>query len=142
MGNLLRVLNDRGSVPKIDFFVDFESKCTTTYAVFISHPSPHTYLPPSLPPPLTPSPLTLAAQPTPGETMVHGRVATVLSRAPEILTDLRNYEGAGEFIREVTTKYCITQCTSSHLCCMCMTCSAHTVVRGKRVTDHLKDKAG
>ena len=29
MGNLLRVLNDRGSVPKIDFFVDFESKLVT-----------------------------------------------------------------------------------------------------------------
>ena len=27
MGNLLRVLNDKGgAVPKIDFFVDFESK--------------------------------------------------------------------------------------------------------------------
>ena len=26
MGNLLRVLNDRGSVPRVDFFVDFESK--------------------------------------------------------------------------------------------------------------------
>ena len=26
MGNLLRVLNDRGSVPKVDFFVDFESE--------------------------------------------------------------------------------------------------------------------
>ncbi|CAI8043381.1 CYFIP-related Rac1 interactor B [Geodia barretti] len=25
MGNLLRVLNDRGSVPKVDFFVDFET---------------------------------------------------------------------------------------------------------------------
>ena len=117
MGNLLRVLNDRGSVPKIDFFVDFESKCTTTYAVFVSHPSPHTYLPPPLPPSLPPpSPLTLAAQPTPGETMVHGKVAAVLSRAPEILADLRNYKGAGEFIREVTAKYCITQCTSSQEC--------------------------
>ena len=29
MGNLLRVLNDRGSVPRVDFFVDFESKYTT-----------------------------------------------------------------------------------------------------------------
>ncbi len=26
MGNLLRVLNDKGSVPRVDFFVDFESK--------------------------------------------------------------------------------------------------------------------
>ena len=26
MGNLLRVLNDKGSTPKVDFFVDFESK--------------------------------------------------------------------------------------------------------------------
>lgn len=26
MGNLLRVLNDKGPVPKVDFFVDFESK--------------------------------------------------------------------------------------------------------------------
>ena len=26
MGNLLRVLNDKGSVPKVEFFVDFESK--------------------------------------------------------------------------------------------------------------------
>jgi len=26
MGNLLRVLNDKGPVPKIDFFVDFESE--------------------------------------------------------------------------------------------------------------------
>ena len=26
MGNLLRVLNDKGHVPRIDFFVDFESK--------------------------------------------------------------------------------------------------------------------
>ena len=26
MGNLLRVLNDKGTVPKVEFFVDFESK--------------------------------------------------------------------------------------------------------------------
>lgn len=26
MGNLLRVLNDKGPVPKVDFFVDFESE--------------------------------------------------------------------------------------------------------------------
>ena len=26
MGNLLRVLNDKGPVPKVDFYVDFESK--------------------------------------------------------------------------------------------------------------------
>ena len=26
MGNLLRVLNDKGAVPRVDFFVDFESK--------------------------------------------------------------------------------------------------------------------
>ena len=26
MGNLLRVLNDKGAVPKVEFFVDFESK--------------------------------------------------------------------------------------------------------------------
>ena len=30
MGNLLRVLNDKGPVPKIDFFVDFESKLELT----------------------------------------------------------------------------------------------------------------
>jgi hypothetical protein len=65
MGNLLRVLNDRGSVPKIDFFVDFET-----------------------------------AQPTPEEAEVHGKVATVLARAPEVLCDLQGYRGAGEHIRE------------------------------------------
>ena len=26
MGNLLRVLNDKGPVPRVDFYVDFESK--------------------------------------------------------------------------------------------------------------------
>ena len=26
MGNLLRVLNDKGTVPRVEFFVDFESK--------------------------------------------------------------------------------------------------------------------
>ena len=25
MGNLLRVLNDKGPVPRVDFYVDFES---------------------------------------------------------------------------------------------------------------------
>ena len=88
---------------------------TTTYAVFISHPLT-SHLSPSPSPTLPHSPITLAAQPTPGETMVHEKVAAVLSRAPEILADLRNYKGAGEFIREVTTKYCITQCTSSQEC--------------------------
>ena len=27
MGNLLRVLNDKGNVPKVNLFVDFESEC-------------------------------------------------------------------------------------------------------------------
>jgi len=35
MGNLLRVLNDKGTAPKVDFFVDFESeficKCTNCF---------------------------------------------------------------------------------------------------------------
>lgn len=65
MGNLLRVLNDRGPVPKVEFFVDFEK-----------------------------------AEPTVEEAEVHGKVAMVLAKAPEIIADLRNYKGAGEQIRE------------------------------------------
>lgn len=65
MGNLLRVLNDKGPVPKIDFFVDFEK-----------------------------------AEPTEGESDIHSKVAEILVKAPEILTSLRNYKGAGELIRE------------------------------------------
>lgn len=31
MGNLLRVLNEKGTVPKVEFFVDFESKYQHAY---------------------------------------------------------------------------------------------------------------
>ena len=55
-------------------------------------PSPS---PPSLSPPLS------AAEPTPEEAAVHSKVATVLSKAPEVLSDLHGYRGAGEHIREV-----------------------------------------
>lgn len=65
MGNLLRVLNDKGSVPKVEFFVDFEK-----------------------------------AAPTESEREVHSKVAQVLVKAPEILSELRSYKGAGEQIRE------------------------------------------
>eukprot|EP00731_Ephydatia_muelleri_P035918 Em0179g8a len=65
MGNLLRVLNDKGSTPKIDFFVDFEK-----------------------------------AEPTASETEVYEKVNTVLSKAHQILQDLKTYKGAGEQIRE------------------------------------------
>eukprot|EP00731_Ephydatia_muelleri_P031539 Em0023g46a len=67
MGNLLRVLNDKGSTPKIDFFVDFEK-----------------------------------AEPTASETEVYEKVNTVLSKAHQILQDLKTYKGAGEQIREMT----------------------------------------
>ena len=65
MGNLLRVLNDKGSTPKVDFFVDFEK-----------------------------------AEPTASETDVYEKVNAVLSKAHQILQDLRAYKGAGEQIRE------------------------------------------
>ena len=55
MGNLLRVLNDRGSVPKVDFFVDFESKSnslsfpqTHTHTLSYTHTHTHTHTLPSL----------------------------------------------------------------------------------------------
>ena len=34
MGNLLRVLNDKGPVPKVDFYVDFESVFVLSLPVF------------------------------------------------------------------------------------------------------------
>ena len=55
----------------------------------------------SLPSPPPPS----AAQPTPEEAAIHAKVTTVLSRAPEVIADLRGYQGAGEHIREVRTFY-------------------------------------
>ena len=66
MGNLLRVLNDRGpflrstslSTLKVNAQQVMQSSSHTPHLTLIS-------LPPSL---------TLAAQPTPGETMVHGRL--------------------------------------------------------------------
>ena len=61
-------------------------------------------LPPPPPPLSFPSPLPLsAAQPTPEEAAVHAKVAMVLSRAPEVIADLRGYQGAGEHIRELRT---------------------------------------
>lgn len=65
MGNLLRVLNDKGPVPKVDFFVDFEK-----------------------------------AEPSESEKVIHSKVAAILIKAPDLLTALRNYKGAGELIRE------------------------------------------
>ena len=41
------------------------------------------------------------AQPTPTERKVYDDVAVVLERAPNIISDLQNYQGAGEQIREV-----------------------------------------
>ena len=55
----------------------------------------------SLSPSLTHSPSLSAAEPTPEEAAVHNKVATVLSKAPEVLSDLHGYRGAGEHIREV-----------------------------------------
>lgn len=65
MGNLLRVLNDKGAVPRVDFFVDFEK-----------------------------------AEPTESELEVHTKVAAILIKAQEMLSDLRGYQGAGAQIRE------------------------------------------
>lgn len=69
MGNLLRVLNDKGHVPKVNLFVDFEK-----------------------------------AQPTETEQKVYDKVAVILERAPNIISDLQSYQGAGEQIREAISK--------------------------------------
>ena len=45
------------------------------------------------------------AEPSEKEKDVHSRVADILVRAPDILTNIQNYNGAGEKIREVRSCY-------------------------------------
>jgi len=49
----------------------------------------------------------LEAEPSEEEQELHSRVADVLVRAPDILTNLQNYKGAGEKIREVSVCVCL-----------------------------------
>ena len=42
------------------------------------------------------------ADPTENEQDIHSKVAAILVKAPDILTSLRTYKGAGEQIREVS----------------------------------------
>lgn len=46
--------------------------------------------------------LCAGAEPSDSEKDVHSKVADILVKAPDILTSLRNYKGAGELIREVS----------------------------------------
>ena len=63
---------------------------------FLLHPSSSPSSPFLLSLPLPPE-----AAPTESEREVHSKVAQVLVKAPEILSELRSYKGAGEQIREV-----------------------------------------
>eukprot|EP00731_Ephydatia_muelleri_P035925 Em0179g15a len=88
MGNLLRVLNDKGSTPKIDFFVDFEK-----------------------------------AEPTASETEVYEKVNTVLSKAQQILQDLKHIkEQANRSERSISSLVMLCYLNTSHII-LVMLCS-------------------
>lgn len=57
----------------------------------------------------------LEAQPTPTEQKVYDEVAVVLERAPNIISDLQNYQGAGKQIREVICLFLLMR-TKYKLC--------------------------
>ena len=73
-------------MPKVNLFVDFESKLSVYRKRF----------------PVIDAFLSAEAQPTDAEKAVYEKVAAVLERAPKIIDELSGYTGAGEQIREVS----------------------------------------